>query len=268
MKINGLTKELDRRFPLKLQEKYDNAGDQVCFGNIEINGILLSLDIDDGVINEAVEKRANLIITHHPFFFKPLSRVISGEPSSELLLRLIRNEISLYSAHTNLDKVYFDKLGKVLGVENRELLIKTDETEETDYGFGIYGEFTRAFRLEDLLEDVKKKLGLEYVIYSGNKKSEIKKIALIGGAGGSLIGKILKEREVHCVITGDIGYHHCMIARDFGVPVIDAGHYGTERILLNFLKEEIEDCLTNSGKECDVNVSISAKEENPFRVYI
>ena len=268
MIINDLIKELDRRFPLNLQEKYDNAGDQICFGNSEIGGILLSLDIDDSVIDEAVEKRANLIVTHHPFFFKPLSRIRSGEPSSELLLRLIQSEISLYSAHTNLDKIYFDKLGEILGVGNRELLFKTDEAGGTDYGFGIYGEFTRAVRLEDLLKDVKIKLGLEYVIYSGSKKSGIKKIALIGGAGGSMMEKILKEREVQCVITGDIGYHPCKTAIRHGVSVIDAGHYGTEKILLGFLREEIEDCLTNLNKECDVKLYISEKEENPFKVYI
>jgi dinuclear metal center YbgI/SA1388 family protein len=268
MKIKNIIMELDKIFPLYLQEKYDNAGDQVSFGNSEINNILLSLDIDESVINEAVEKQANLIITHHPFFFKPLSRIRSGEPSSELLLRLIKNEISLYSAHTNLDKIYFDKLGEILGVESRELLVKTDQTDEIDYGFGVYGEFSIAVTLEDLLENVKKKLGLEYVIYSGNKKSEIKKIALIGGAGGSMIEKVLKEREVQCVITGDIGYHPCKTAIRYGVPVIDAGHYGTERILLGFLRAEIEDCLTNLDKECDVRLHISQKEENPFKVYI
>ena len=268
MIISGLTKELDKRFPLNLQEKYDNAGDQVSFGNSGISSILLSLDIDESVINEAVEKRANLIITHHPFFFKPLSRIRSGEPSSELLLRLIKNEISLYSAHTNLDKIYFDKLGEFLGVGNRELLIKTDEAGGRDYGFGIYGELPAEVSLEGLLEVVKKKLGLEYVIYSGNKNSKIKKIALIGGAGGSMIEKVLKEREVQCVITGDIGYHPCKTAANHGVAVIDAGHYGTERILLGFLKEEIEDCLTNLDKESDLKLYISEKEENPFKVFI
>ncbi len=268
MIISELIKELDKIFPLELQEKYDNAGDQICFGNSELNGILLSLDIDDGVIDEAGEKQANLIVTHHPFFFRPLSRIRSGEPSSELLLRLIQNEISLYSAHTNLDKIYFDKLGDVLGVVNRELLVKTGESGGTDYGFGVLGEFPRSVALQDILESVKAKLGVEYIVYSGDKRMEIKRVALFGGAGGSMIEKILKGRGIQCVITGDIGYHSCKTAANYGVPVIDAGHYGTERILLNFLKKEIEDCLTNLDNKCDIRVLISDKEKNPFKVYI
>ncbi|MCU0821811.1 MAG: Nif3-like dinuclear metal center hexameric protein [Spirochaetes bacterium] len=268
MIISDLTKELDLRFPLALQEKYDNAGDQVCFGHNKINGVLLSLDIDESVIDEAAEKQANLIISHHPFFFKPLSRIRTGEPSSELLLRLIQNEISLYSAHTNLDKIYFNKLGRVLGLVNYELLVKTDVADGKDYGYGICGDLPGELKLDDILALLKTRLGIEYLIYSGDKKRKIKRIAMVGGAGGSMIEKILKEREIHCVITGDIGYHHCKTAAARGVPVIDAGHYGTERILLTFLKDEIEDCLTNLEKGCDVMVHISEKEENPFKVYI
>lgn len=268
MKIKDLTEALDGKFPTGLQERYDNTGDQVSFGNSDLNGVLLSLDIDNSVIDEAEEKQANLIITHHPFFFKPLSRIRSGEPSSELLLRLIQNEISLYSAHTNLDKIYYDKLAEILGVADRELLIKTDEALGTEYGFGVCGELPAETGLGTLLEHVKTKLGLEYVVYSGRKSDNIRKIAIIGGAGGSLIERVLKERDVQCVITGDIGYHPCKIAERSGVAVIDAGHYGTERILLDFLRIEINDCLTKLANGCAVRVHISEKETNPFKVFI
>ncbi len=271
MKVNELTKFLDQRFPLHLQEKYDNAGEQISFGDHDIKLILLSLDLDADVISEAVEKGANLIITHHPFFFKPLRRIISGDPASGLLLKIVESEISIYSAHTNLDKVYFDKLGEVLGVKNRQLLIKTDQSyddDSRDYGFGVYGEFSDAVLLREILDAVKDKLNLEFVIYSGNEDAKIKTIALAGGAGGGMIERILKEHSVECIITGDIGYHPCKIARDYGVPVIDAGHFGTEKILLNFLKDEVEDCLTKIEDTSDVKVCISIKEENPFKVHI
>lgn len=271
MKITDLTNTLSERFPLSLQEKYDNTGGQILFGDREITGILLALDIDSAIIDEALDSDINLIVTHHPLFFKPMKRITAGEPSSDLLLKLVKNEISLYSAHTNLDKVFFDKLGEVIGVENRELLIKTeslDENDSMDYGFGVRGEFSDEISLDDLLKRVKERLDLEFVIYSGNKRQRVRQIALIGGAGGSLIEKILKDRAIDCIITGDIGYHPCKIARDYGVPLIDAGHYGTERILLNFLKKDVEDCLTNLDKNSLVNVIISRKEENPFRVYI
>lgn len=271
MKVNELINHLDHKFPLFLQEDYDNSGEQISFHNTDIKGILLSLDLDTLVIDEAIEKGTNLIITHHPFFFKPLRRITPGDPSSELLLLLIEKKISVYSAHTNLDKVYFDKLGELLGIKNRKLLIKTDHDEvpeSEEYGFGVYGEFPRALLLKEILNTVKHRLNLKFVIYSGNEESIIKTIAIVGGSGGGMIETILDEHDVQCIITGDIGYHPCKIALNYGVPVIDAGHFGTEKILLNFLKDEINVYLTKVKNSYDVRVFLSKKEENPFKIHI
>ncbi len=270
MKIHKLTQILDQRFPLELQEKYDNAGEQICFGDKDLKGVMLSLDLDNNIINEAYKQDANLIITHHPFLFKPIKSIKTGEPVSDMLLNLIEKEISLYSAHTNLDKVYFDKLGEVLGIDNGELLFKTDSSEvdnNTEYGFGILGQLDGEFLLADILKTVKEKLDLEFVIYSGEKDKKIKRLAILGGSGGSQVERIIKERNVDCIITGDIGYHACKTALDYNVSIIDAGHFGTEKILLNFLKNEVEDCLTKIEKSNGLKVYISKIEKNPFKVF-
>lgn len=268
MIVQKITEFLDKRFPLHLQEKYDNAGGQVIFTDEKITGILLSLDPDAKVVQEAADNRCNLIITHHPFFFKPLKQIKTGNPSSDILLKLISKRISLYSAHTNLDKVYFDKIGDRLGIINKELLFRTDSDPDlSEYGFGVLGDLPETITLKDFLQKIKNDLAVEFAVYSGEQDSEIKKLALVNGSGGRLIERILTERDVDCVITGDIGYHHIRTAIDYGVPVIDAGHYGTERLLLDFLKAEMEIFLSDSGYKNKIAVHISAKEENPFRIF-
>ncbi|MDY6933514.1 MAG: Nif3-like dinuclear metal center hexameric protein [Spirochaetota bacterium] len=267
MRVKDLIKALNERFPLHLQEAYDNAGEQISFRNNIVDGILISLDLNEEVIKEAIEMGCCIIVTHHPFFFKPLRRITSGEPKSEMLIKLIVRGISLYSAHTNLDKIYYDKLADVLGVYNRRLLIKTDISNDSmDYGFGIYGELNRVITMEHLLNIVKDRLKLKYLIYSGDKHKSISRLALINGAGGGMIEKILAEYNLDCIITGDVGYHPGKIAQDYDVSIIDAGHYGTERILLDFLKLEIQDCLTKIGAGSDIRIYISEKEESPFKI--
>lgn len=268
MMVHEITEFLDKRFPLNLQEKYDNTGGQVIFSDEKITGILLSLDPDSKVVREAADSGCNLIITHHPFFFKPLRQIKTGNPYSDILVSLIDKRLSLYSAHTNLDKVYSDRIGKRLGVTDMEVLFRTDSDPAfSGYGFGVTGDIPSSVTLRDFLRKIKNNLDLEYVLYSGDEDKQIKTLALINGAGGRLIERIVTERAVDCVITGDVGYHHIRAAIDYGVPVIDAGHYGTERLLLDFLREELENFLSDSGYKNNIAVNISAKEENPFRVF-
>lgn len=261
---------LDKRFPIHLQEEYDNTGEQVSFREIPIRGILISLDLDAAVIDEALEEDCNIIITHHPFFFNPLNRLIAGDPRSDMLLRLLERGMSLYSAHTNLDKVYHDKLSEALGIGDTELLIKTDlprEGDDGDFGFGVYGQLSKSMKLREFMAEMREKLQLDFVFYSGDENRDIKRVAIINGAGGGLLGRVLLERELDCIVTGDVGHHHYRNALSHGVAVIDAGHFGTERVLLFFLRDEITLFLRESGYSDQIKVAVSKSEENPIRVF-
>ncbi len=268
MNIRDLTEYLNNRFPIELQEKYDNTGDQVSFTEKSINNILLAVDIEEKIIAEALEKNCNIIITHHPFLFKPLKKIKTGEPYSDYLLSLIRNEISLYAVHTNMDKIFFDKLGRVLGINDGKLLLKTDTMDNIDYGFGFYGKLTEEIMLDDLLKLIKDKLSLSYLQYTGEKTSPVRNVALINGAGGGQIENIILNNNVDCIVTGDVGYHHFKTAQIYGIPVIDAGHFGTERILLDFLKDEIDEYLKKNNLEQSIKIYISQYEENPVKIFI
>jgi dinuclear metal center YbgI/SA1388 family protein len=267
MKKTELFAILDGRFPPALQEKYDNAGVQVHRGDGECTGILIALDCDRTVIEEARAEGCNLILSHHPLLFRPLSRLAEGDPRSDTAFALIEAGISLYAAHTNLDKVYFDRLGMILGLRNTALLLPDGGGDGKTNGFGVIGEFDPPMDLEAVLALVKERLGLRYVLYSGERERPVRRLAAVNGAGGGSLEKIAALQGPDCVVTGDVGYHHVRAAGERGVAVIDAGHFGTERALLVFLRDEMQDCLTKHGAGQPMKVLVSQAEKDPFNVY-
>ncbi|MBP7604830.1 MAG: Nif3-like dinuclear metal center hexameric protein [Spirochaetes bacterium] len=271
MKIDEMRSFLDGRFPPALQEKYDNAGGQVLFPDDDLTGVLVSLDCDRAVIEEARTLGCNLIVSHHPFFFRPLRSLSGGEPRSEMLFDLVCGRTSLYAAHTNLDKIYYDRLGEVIGLSGMGLLLKSDPPRgdgAREYGFGVVGEFDPPLSLGGLLERVCERLSLKHLVYAGDASVTVRRCAVSGGAGGGAIERILHEHDVDCVITGDVGYHDVKASLDRSVPVIDAGHFGTERILLDFLCADIQDYLTKSSSAGHIRACVSRMEADPFRVYL
>ena len=103
MRLKELTGFLESFAPLAFQEDYDNSG--LLFGDPEqeVTAALICLDLTPAVIDEAVSKGCNLIISHHPFIFRGLKKIQHGKTESHLLVRIIRQEISVYAIHTNLD---------------------------------------------------------------------------------------------------------------------------------------------------------------------
>ncbi|HDP81202.1 MAG TPA: Nif3-like dinuclear metal center hexameric protein [Spirochaetes bacterium] len=270
MKVREIARFLDERFPLALQEKYDNAGGQVMFPDEEVRGVMVALDCDRGVVEEAAEKSVNLIVTHHPLLFSPLKALSAGDPRSEIIFKLVTERVSLYAAHTNLDKVYYDKLAGVLDLKEPRLCVETDGTVSPGHeprGFGVVGTLPAEMTVSAVLDALKRGLDLEYLVYSGDPGKTVGVIALVNGSAGRMTEKIIRDHGPHCIVTGDVGYHHLKTAADYGVTVIDAGHYGTEKPLLNFLRREIQDCLTKSGDENGIKAAISETERNPFRLY-
>jgi len=105
MTIIDLTKQIEEFAPLSLQESYDNAGLIVGDPSTEIIGVLITLDVTEEVINEAIEKNCNLIVAHHPLIFKGIRKLNNKNPVERMIVSSVRNNIAIYAAHTNLDNV-------------------------------------------------------------------------------------------------------------------------------------------------------------------
>lgn len=125
MKNGQIFSILEQIAPLSYQEDYDNAGliigayDQVC------TGALITLDVTDKVIDEAIENHLNLIIAHHPIIFRPLKTITTKNIIGKMIIKAIKNNISIYAIHTNLDNVPIGvnkKLCDILGIRNPTIL--------------------------------------------------------------------------------------------------------------------------------------------------
>ncbi len=126
MKIKDITRLLEEKFPLALQENYDNSGLQVGSGETEITGVLISVDITNEVIDEAISLGFNLVISHHPLIFGGLKKLTGANYIEKLVLKAIKNDISLYAIHTNLDNSIDgtnSHLAKLLGLNDLEVLL-------------------------------------------------------------------------------------------------------------------------------------------------
>jgi dinuclear metal center YbgI/SA1388 family protein len=125
MKLNEITNALEEIAPLSLQESYDNAGLLIGDKFTDINKILISLDVTEEVIEEAINKGCNLIISHHPIIFSGLKRITGGTYVERIVAMAIKNDIALYAAHTNLDNIdggVNSILCDKLGLKNKRIL--------------------------------------------------------------------------------------------------------------------------------------------------
>ena len=161
MKIKEFEEYMNKIAPTYLKEDFDNVG--LMVGDVEdkISKVLVALDGTIEVIEEAVEKNCDLILTHHPLIFSKPSAITNKTIQGVKIRNLIKNNIALYSAHTNLDSVnggITDTLGKILELENITLLSKNPLS--SDAGIGRIGVTNGDITLKDILDRIKEKFGI------------------------------------------------------------------------------------------------------------
>lgn len=245
-----------------LIDSWDNTGFQVGDSNREVERILIALDVDSFVLEKAIKEDFQMIITHHPLIFQPMKSITNLTYKEKLIYDLIRNEIVVYNAHTNLDQAkggVNDELGKLLGLKTSEVLRINDKDEIKSYGYGKIG-YIEDTRLLDYLEVIKKKLDTNHLIVYGETNRIIKKIAVCGGSGSSFIEDAY-EKGACLYITGDIKYHEAQLANELGLSLVDAGHYHTEKIILPVIKKYL------NGKNANLYIEIWDKSSPTYDIY-
>lgn len=249
--------------PPELAFDGDNVGLIVGRKSKNVSKVLISLDVDEKVVCEAIAFGADVIISHHPLMFHPIKRLTDNSPEERTLMSLIKNDISLFSAHTNLDCVrggLNDFLAKKLGVQNTRVIEVVSTINGVEHGFGRIGEVSKGTKLLDILKKCTLALGTPFVKYVGNPEKEIKTVALNCGGGADEI-EICIEKNADLFITGDVKYNPARDCYDNNMALIDAGHYETEHIVCELLNE----ILTKEFP--DVVFEISKSNIPVFNVY-
>lgn len=231
-KIKDIYDFLCRLAPLELQCSFDNSGFQTGRGGKTLKKALLALDVTNWVIDEAVEKKAELIISHHPLIFTPVKCVTDEAAASEKLLRLAEKGIAVISMHTNLDIAQGgvnDVLITALGAVPEAVL----DAE----GCGRIGTLSQPVSMDEFLvrcKDTLKSKGLRF--YSAGRP--VQKLAAMGGSGGDCIQRAF-TLGCDTYVTADIKYHQFLQAAELGINLIDADHFCTENPITPVLRDQL-----------------------------
>ena len=248
----------------ELAESWDNCGFQVVDRRKDVSHILTALEITSDVIDEAVELGADLVVTHHPMIFGGINSVDSQDVTGEYIFRLMKNGISVYSAHTNFDRVQGgngDYIGRLLEAKK----IRTEEFGEGFVKSGIIrddnGNPLTAMAVSKL---ICKALNMERnsLRLIGEPERLCSRICWVTGSGADFI-RDAKYAGFDLIITGDVKYHDAMWAKEAGICVVDAGHFGTERIFAENMAKLLQDAFLEKRGTWPA-ISISHAMEDPF----
>lgn len=361
---------MEQLAPKYLAEKWDNVGLLLGSPAQVIKKIRVTLDVTQGVVDQAIQDNIDLLITHHPVIFSPVKNIRTDLPQGKLLASLLTHNIAVYAAHTNLDSAtggvndilaakfnlqetkplttsYREKLYKLVvfvpktheevvsqaiweagaghigdyshcafgtpgqgtflpldgtkpfigqrGVLERveeirletvvtdknsrrviKAMLKAHPYEEVAYdlyellnetdgvGLGRIGKLTSPLTLRDFIFQVKKALQIDYISVSGDLDRMVKKVAVCGGSGASLISKAAFA-GADVFVTGDVKYHEGQDGLAAGVALIDAGHFATEQPIVTFLTEYL--ATRNGADKWQVDISGDIINVDVFRVY-
>jgi len=223
----------------------------------DITSVLLTTDITEDVVSEAIEYGCQLVISHHPLLFHGLKQVCGQTPQARVVEMAIKHDIAIYSAHTNLDSVVGGintRLAERLGVTGYRLLV-TGENGQT--GLGAIGTLPEPVNYLDFIEQIRKTLDCSYVRYTRPAKELIRTVAVCGGSGAEFIETAI-EQGADVYLTADCKYHEFQDA-DQRIGLIDIDHWYSER----HAREIFRDMLEPLGVKC----IISKQDKTPIIVW-
>lgn len=219
--VQDIYNAIDGFAPFAAAEEWDNVGLLVGDGAAAVSAAVLALDLTDEVLAEAVERQAQLVITHHPVIFEPLKQV----ETSSLIAKAVRAGVHAISAHTSLDLApqgVNQALAETLELKGIQLLCAD--------GLGRVGDLPYAMSAAQLAGYVKERLGCGGVRYYG-APGQITRVALCGGAGGSLVAEAAAA-GAQALVTADVKHSAYLDAAHRGLTLLDGGHFATENVII------------------------------------
>ncbi|MDE7442348.1 MAG: Nif3-like dinuclear metal center hexameric protein [Muribaculaceae bacterium] len=241
-KVREIAKIIEDYAPVGLQEDYDNAGLQVGNRDMDVSAVLLCLDVTEDILKEAIDRRCNLIVSHHPLIFRGLKSVTGRDAVQRIVIKAIQNNVAIYAAHTNLDSAHEGvsrEIGHILNLTNMSVL--DPKPGDDSVGIGIIGDMAPTPKIE-FLRRLKDKFNVKALRYSAHSpRLVIKRPAVCGGAGAFLIKRAI-EMGADAIVTGDVKYHDFT---SFGEEILiaDIGHYESELCTRKIFSRIIRDAF-------------------------
>jgi len=248
---------LEELSPKSFAESWDNVGLLCGRKEKEVRSIYIALDATKEVIKGAVAAGADMLITHHPMIFKAMKQIHSDDFIGSRILELAEHGIAYYAMHTNFDVMGMaDAVADELELQDRKVLSVTYEDDISKEGIGRIGVLPQTMTLAECAQYVKKSCQVEHVKVYGNPSETMIYAAVCPGSGKSCIEDAIRQ-GADVLITGDIDHHEGLDAVERGLAIIDAGHYGLEKIFVPYMMEYCK------RKFPGITVQ-AASEQNPF----
>ena len=234
-----ICESLEELSPKRFALSFDNVGLLVGRYDKDVKTIYIALDATDEVIDAAIECEADMLITHHPMIFSAIKSVRADDFIGRRILKLAKYDISYYAMHTNFDVMGMaDAAADEIDLIERDVLQVTYEDEIGAEGIGRIGRLREEMSLIELCDFVKERFMLDTVKVFGDPDRLCNICAISPGSGKSMI-KYAIEKGADVIITGDIDHHEGIDSVAQGLCVIDAGHFGIEKIFVPYMEEFI-----------------------------
>ncbi len=263
--VNDIHAALQSLVPDTLAESWDNVGLLAGSPGQSVHRIMIALDPCTDVAEQAISKKCDLLITHHPIIFKPIRALHTDTPIGAFLSAVLRAGISVIACHTNLDSVeggVSHALAQSLGLANIRPLLPVTHTCNGSCGLGSIGSYPESVAASELVQRLHRFCAPEWILAAGKEPEHISRVAVCGGSGSDLAETALAQgAEVY--ITAEVKHNVARWAEEAGLWLLDAGHFPTENPAMPLFAERLAKLFFSRNWNIPIDM---AKQATPLKL--
>ena len=253
--IKQVINSIEKFAPLELAESFDNCGLKIGNLDEEVTGVLITVDTNVDVVNEAYEKGCNLIIEHHPSIWTPLKSIDVNLPLNKALIEAAQKNIAIYSAHTNVDYTVGglnDHVAEKIGLKDVKCV--------SGYSSARIGSIDDVVTIKEYARKLSTLFNDDNISIVGDLNKKISKVAVINGGGGGHSDFIIDafNSGADVFVTAEVKHSVARLAKDLNYVIIQVGHFSSEKDFLPLIKQVLNKVFST------LNVSMAEKIDSPY----
>ena len=236
MKVKDIARIIEEFCPTRLAYDWDNVGLLCGDSEKDVKKVFVTLDTNLDTVQEAIEKDADMIVSHHPILLGGINKIDYTTAEGQMIKLLIENNIPVYAAHTNMDTAHGginDRLAEIF--ELTDVSVLDVHTDYTSAGLGRIGKLKSSVTFNEFTKICSEKLNTPVRI-AGDKNKVIKTVAVASGSCSEII-PLAAAKGADVIVTGDLKYHNTMDMTYLGICIVDAGHYPTEICVMDIFED-------------------------------
>ena len=265
--VNDILEWLERVAPFGLAESWDNVGLLIGDPGRETNSLMLGLDPTMVLLEEAISRGADTLITHHPCIFRPFPSVHINTPGGAFLERALSQRINVIACHTNFDNAaegVSDALAVGLKLTDIRPLRLVASHEKDNTGLGRIGSYPTPLSFPDFIQHVYRFLEVDTIQVAGTVPERVQTVALCGGSGSDLAEEAhMSGADIY--LSSEIKHSTARWAEEAGLCIIDGTHYSTESPAITLLAGKLESQISEAGWEVEIHQT--QVEKPPFSFF-